>query len=384
MPARLPYLRLSGFYFFYFSALGALLPYWPLYLQAQGFTPAEIGQLMAILAGSRVVAPNLWGWWADRSGRTLRLIRWATFLTLGGFCGVFYAQGFLEVAWVMLAFTFFWNATLPLFETVTLGHLHHDAKRYSRVRLWGSFGFIATVTALGKGLEGLIAIACLPQIILVLFVALWLNTLWVPSSGRERHGDGHGSLGAILKRREVLAFFLASLLLQIGHGPYYVFYSVYLKEHGFTSGETGQLWALGVMAEIVLFAVLHRVFGRYSLGAVFRLSLALTALRWLLIAWGVEHLALLVAAQLLHAVSYGAAHAASVHLVHGYFRGPHHGKGQALYSSIGFGLGGALGSLLSGYLWTAWGPHGLYTAAAGITLLALWVASGGGRRAGLV
>lgn len=369
-----PYVRLSGFYFFYFSALGVFLPYWPLYLESTGFDPVQIGQIMAILAATKIVSPNLWGWLADRTGRALRLIRWTAFLTLCAFGGVFGVEGFAGSAWVMLAFSFFWNAILPLFETVTLGHLHRNANRYSRVRLWGSIGFIVTVAVLGKALEGLFPIACLPQLIVLLFGGLWLNSLAVPASGHENHGEGHGSLRGILKRGDVIAFFTACMLLQVAHGPYYVFFSVYLEDHGFTRGETGQLWALGVLAEIVMFAVLHRIFGHVGLRGIFLGSLALSAVRWLLIAWGIDHLGLIVAAQLLHAASFGAVHAASIHLVHRYFRGPHHGKGQALYSSLGFGLGGALGSLYGGYFWASWGPHWVYTAAAGFSLLALAIA----------
>ncbi len=370
----LPYVRLSGIYFFYFCALGAFLPYWPLYLKAAGFDPVQIGQIMAILPAIKVISPNLWGWLADRTGHTLRLIRWAAFLTLAAFAWVFRAEGYAGVAWSVLGFSFFWNAILPLFETITLGHLHGDSHRYSRVRMWGSIGFIATVALLGKGLDGAFPVACLPQAIALLFAFLWLNTLVVPSSGRENHGEGQGSLGGILKRWDVLAFFAACLLLQIAHGPYYVFFSVYLQDRGFSGAETGQLWALGVLAEIVLFAVFHRLPRLASPRAILLGSLALSAVRWLVIAWGVDYLGLLLLAQVLHAASFGAVHAVSIHLVHGYFRGPHHAKGQALYSSLSFGLGGALGSLLSGYGWEAWGPHWVYTAAAGFSLLALGVA----------
>ncbi|SMF95362.1 MFS transporter, PPP family, 3-phenylpropionic acid transporter [Methylomagnum ishizawai] len=370
----MPYVRLSGIYFFYFSALGAFLPYWPLYLEGIGFDPIQIGQIMAIPAATKIVSPNLWGWLADHTGRTLRLIRWAAFSTFVAFCAVFWVRDYAGVVGVMLGFSFFWNAILPLFETITLGHLHGQAQRYSGIRMWGSIGFIAWVAALGKGLDGPFPVACLPQAVALLFGALWLNTLVVPSSGRENHGEGQGSLAGILKRPDVIAFFVANMLLQVAHGPYYVFFSVYLEEHGFDGAGIGQLWALGVFAEIVLFAGFHRLLRLASPRAILLGSLALSAARWLMIAWGVDHLAWLLIAQVLHAASFGAVHAVAIHLVHGYFRGPHHGKGQALYSSLSFGLGGALGSFLSGYGWEDWGPRGVYTAAAGCCLLALGVA----------
>ncbi len=373
-PAKLPYVRLSGVYFFYFCALGAFLPYWPLYLEGTGFDPVQIGQIMAIPAATKVVSPYFWGWLADRTGRVLRLIRWASFLTFAGFLGAFRAEGYAGMALVMLVFSTFWNGILPLFETVTLGHLHGQSHRYSRLRLWGSVGFIAAVAGLGWALDGAFPVARLPEATALLFGLLWLNSLVVPASGREHHGEAQGSLGGILKRWDVIAFFTACMLLQLAHGPYYSFYSVYLEEHGYTGAEIGQFWALGVFAEIVLFAVVHRVFRWVSPRAVLLWSFALSAARWLMIAWGVGHLGWLLAGQVLHAASFGAVHAVAIHLVHGYFRGPHHGKGQALYSSLSFGLGGALGSVLSGYAWEAWGPHWVYTAAAGFSVLALMIA----------
>lgn len=375
MAARVPYVRLSGFYFFYFAILGSFLPYWPLYLQHAGYDPVQIGWIMAIMPAVKVVSPSLWGWLADRTGRTLRLIRWTSFLSLAGFAGIFGSDSFVRLLAVMLGFSFFWNATLPLFETITLGHLHQAISRYSRVRLWGSIGFIATVWAVGEALERVLPIVCLPQFIALLFAGQWLISLLVPAARETLHGEGQGSLGGILKRGEVIAFFLASLLLQVAHGPYYAFFSVYLEGHGYTSGQTGQLWALGVVAEILLFVFIPRIFARVGVRTVFLASLFLSGVRWLIVAWGSKHLGLLLLAQLLHAASFGCAHAASIHLVHRYFRGPHHAKGQALYSSLSFGLGGALGSLFSGQFWEAWGPHWVYTAAAAFSFLA-WTVAG--------
>lgn len=372
--AGIPYIRLSGFYFFYFCILGTLLPYWPLYLETIGFTPAQIGQLMAVLPAAKVLSPSLWGWLADRGGHTLRLIRWTAFLTLCTFGLMFERTSFLGLALATLAFSFFWNASLPLFETITLNHLRHDAHRYSRVRLWGSVGFIAAVWAVGESLDGFFRLACLPQLIALLFAVFWLSSLAVPAAGREPHGEEHGPLAGILRRGEVLALFAACLLLQVSHGPYYAFFSVYLQEHGYGGGQTGQLWALGVFAEILLFGVAHRLQRRYSLRGILVASLALSAVRWLVVAFGVGHIGWIVLAQVLHAASFGSAHVAAIQLIHRHFRGPHQAQGQALYSSISYGLGGALGSLYAGELWTAWGAQWVFAGAAGFSLLACLMA----------
>ena len=137
-------------------------------------------------------------------------------------------------------------------------------------------------------------------------------------------------------------------LLQFSHGPYYTFLSVYLEMHGYSRGQTGLLWSLGVVAEVVLFLVMHRLLARFTLRQILLASLALTALRWLLIGAWVDVLPLLIFAQCLHAASFASYHAAAVELVRTLFAGGNEGQGMALYSGISYGAGAASGALVSG------------------------------------
>ncbi|MFM8333082.1 MAG: MFS transporter [Candidatus Methylumidiphilus sp.] len=372
MPAtlKLPYWRLSGFYFFYFAALGSFLPYWALYLQSLGYSHAEIGQLMAVLPATKVISPNFWGWLADHTDRNVVLIRVSSCLSAASFGLMFYGSGYAWVAFATLLTGFFWNAPMPLFEGMTLGYLHHDAHRYSRIRLWGSVGFVSAVSLVGWALNTVLLIECLPPLICGLFIGMALVALALPTRSPRPQGVAAGSLWAIFRKPGVAAFFLACLLIQIAHGPYYTFFSVYLKENGYDAGQTGLLWSLGIIAEIVLFGLCHGVFRRYSLRSVLLVATVLSGLRWLLIAWQVEHVAALASAQVLHAASFGAAHVAAMQFIHRYFPWPHQGKGQALYSSLSFGLGGMLGSYASGEVWVGLGPEFVFSAAAGLSLLA--------------
>lgn len=375
MAPRVPLVRLSGFYLAYFAILGVLIPYWPLYLQQAGFDPARIGALMAIVPATKIISPACWGWLADRTGRTLGLIRWTGLLSLAGFGALFVNRTDLTLlVAVMVVFSFCWNATLPLFETITLGHLARQMSRYSRIRLWGSVGFITTVWGMGQLLDGVLPLTRLPEVIAVLLALQWLVSLAVPPCQATHPAGSNQSMRGILKRGEVIGFFLAALLIQMAHGPYYAFYSVYLDGQGFSDSAIGQLWALGVLAEIGLFLILPRIYHVFSLRALFLGSLALGAVRWLLIGWGVASPGLLIIAQLLHAATFGCAHAAAIHIVHRNFQGPHHAKGQALYSGICYGLGGALGNLYSGQFWTPWGPAWVFTAAAGCCVLGWLIA----------
>jgi len=183
-----------------------------------------------------------------------------------------------------------------------------------------------------------------------------------------------------LRRKEVLSLIVAAFFLQASHGSYYSFYSLYLESYGYSRLLIGQLWALGVIAEIIVFMLMYKLLPRFGARKLFLSALLLTSLRWLLIAAFADNLAVLLFAQLLHAASFGVIHAVAIHLIHIYFKGRHQGKGQALYSSLSFGAGGAAGSLMGGWLWVASGPQSMFIVAAGISLLA-WVVAWWGMRA---
>jgi PPP family 3-phenylpropionic acid transporter len=367
VPGATPYWRLSGFYCAYFASLGALLPFWGLYLQDLGHDAAAIGELMALLLATKIIAPNLWAWLADRHGQRVRVVRWASFAALLCFGGVFFGDGYGWLALVMVAFSFFWNASLPQFEALTLAHLARDPHRYGLVRVWGSVGFILCVVGLGALFEQTDR-SWLPWAVVALFVLVWGVSLSVPDARAPASTAAWVPLRRVLARPAVAALFLTCLLMQASHGPYYAFFSIHLDRAGYGQQLIGALWALGVIAEIGIFLVAGPLLRRFTPRTLLLTSLLLTALRWLLVGGLVEQLAWLLGAQLLHAASFGIYHAAAIQLVHRYFPAPHQGRGQALYSSLSFGAGGALGSLLGGYAWVALGAGATFVLASGLAL----------------
>jgi PPP family 3-phenylpropionic acid transporter len=368
-----PYWRLSGFYFFYFASLGVFVPYWGLYLQWQGFSAQEIGELTAIFLGARIVAPNIWAWIADHHGQRMRIVRTASFIGTVIFSAILFNNSYLWIAIVMLLFSLFWNATLPQFEANTLQHLGEQSHHYSKIRLWGSIGFILSVSILGLIFEK-ISVEGMPVALIITMTGIWLMSLTVPESSAQHLHYDHQPLLQLLKQPSVLAFFAICFLALLSHGPYYTFYTIYLEQHGYSRVLIGQLWALGVIAEIVVFLLMHRWLPLYGIRLVLIISLILSTLRWLLIGFFPDNLALLLFAQLLHAASFGSFHAAAITWVHDHFIGRNQARGQALYSSVGFGAGGVLGSLLSGYFWESPGPTMTFILAAVATSLATLVA----------
>ena len=367
------YWRLSGFYLFYFASLGALIPYWGLYLKSLGFGSVEIGELVAIIMATKIVAPNIWGWIADHTGRRMSIVRAGCLFAALAFAGVFFGQGYWWLVLVMSVFSFFWNAALPQFEATTLNHLGDQTHRYSSIRLWGSIGFILAVAGLGALFEQA-GTALLPSVLVVLLAAIWLSSLLVPESAAGHQALNEEPLRKVLRQPAVVSLLLVCFLLQASHGPYYTFYSLYMVDHGYSESAIGQLWALGVVAEILVFLKMHHWLPRFGARNLMLAAAALTALRWLLIALFVEQVWIMAFAQTLHAASFGVYHAVSIHLIHHLFTGRHQGRGQALYSSLSFGAGGAAGSLLAGYLWDGIGAQWTYILAAATAVLAGWIA----------
>lgn len=359
-----PFVRLSGFYFVYLAVIGALVPYFNPYLQANGYSAEQIGQASALLLVGRIVAPGIWGWLADRTGQRLRLVQSTTLMALIAFAGVFWADSFPKMAAVLLLYGLFWSAPLPQFEVITLNHLGDRLHDYTRIRLWGSIGFILSAGLLGALLQRW-GIALLPGILLGLIALVYLAVAAVPPEPPSPHLHLHKvSFLEIVRRRGVAVLFFATLLMQLSCGPYYAFYTIFLEERGYSRTATGLLWALGVAAEVVLFTVMHRLLPAWGLRRLMLLSLAAGVLRWLMVGYGVQSVPVIVTAQLLHAATFGMHHAAAVQYVHRYFVGRHQGRGHALYSSIPYGVGGAVGALATGYLWTNLGPARTFAVAA--------------------
>lgn len=359
----LPYWRLSGFYFFYFAFVGAFTPFWSLYLQSLEFNAFQIGMLMSLLQVSRIFAPNLWGWLADHTGRRAAVVQLAALLSLVCYLGVFIGDSFAWMFVVMALMSLFWSASLPLVEAITLGHLGTEGQGYGRIRVWGSIGFIIAVIVLGYLLD-YAPVRALLWVVLGLKLGILLLARRIPEPLIVPHATDDQPVWRIVRRPEVAAFLLACFLMAAAHGVYYTFYSIYLVEHGYSKSMVGWLWALGVICEVLVFLWMPRLAARFGLWRILTASFALAALRFFLIGWGVDSVALIVFAQTLHAATFGSYHAAAVALIHQYFRGKHQAKGQGLYTGISFGLGGTLGGLVSGYTWDAFGAGWSFTVSA--------------------
>ena len=364
--------RLSRFYFIYYFFVGAFVPYWGLYLKAEQFSPADIGILMSLFQISRIFAPNFWGWLADHTGKRAQWIKLTAFLGLCGFTAVFWAHGFYWLFFVMAALSLFTSSTLPLAESLTLAHLATTNGHYSRIRMWGSLGFIVAAVVLGFLID-FAGIKSLLWFLLMVQMTLFILSYTLPDPKVVAHEHDHYSIWQVIKQPNVIALLIGCALMVTAHGVLYNFYSIYLSDHGYSKGMIGLLWAVGVICEIGIFILMPKIMARYTLKTILLVSLVLAVLRFGMIGLAVESVVVLILAQTLHAATFGSFHAASIEVITQFFNGRHQAKGQAIYNSVAYGIGGTIGGVSGGYALQYLGGQQTFMLAAIFPLLGLLV-----------
>ncbi|MEY4592030.1 MAG: hypothetical protein RIR18_925 [Pseudomonadota bacterium] len=363
--------RLSGYYFFYFAFVGAFSPYFGLYLQSKSFSAWDISLLMSQMQLMRLIGPFVWGTLADRGLCRQKIIRWSAALSLLGFSAFFWFDTLNPLLLAMAILAFFWSAALPLIETITFDYLSQQPGQYGRIRMWGSVGFIAAVLAIGWLLDRQPVNSVLWASWLVL-LGIFGFSLAIPDIPRQHQliaGEPQKSLRDILFTPSVLALLSSCFAMSAAHGALYIFYSIHLAEHGYSTTAIGLLWSLGVIAEIGVFMAMPNISARWSLRTILMACYLTAVIRFIAIGWLIDWILLAIIAQVLHGLTFGAHHAASIAAINRWFPGNSQTRGQALYSSLSFGAGGLLGGLLSGYMWEHVGSQWTYSASALLALI---------------
>ena len=361
--------------FFYFAAIGLFNPYAPLWFQSLGFSTFLIGGIAALQSCTRVFAPYAWSWSGDHTGRRTELIRIAALGSLLAALGLMGVEAALPVAAVTLLMFLSNSGVVPLYEALLSQHLNTaqgiDTARYGRVRMWGSVGFIVAVTSFGALLEWA-GIAIFPAFVACMNLALLGAALRLPATHTAAvHDEAAPPVLPLLRRPEVAWFFASIFFTVLAHTSLYAFFSLYLVSLGYGKWAVGALWAVSVVVEIVFFWYQGRWFPRFSPHRWLEVAAAVTTLRFVATAAGGALAPVLLLAQLTHAITFAAHHAACITLVHRLFPGRLRGRGQALYTMLGYGLSGVLGGLGGGWIISVLGFQAVFWAAA-VCGLAAW------------
>ena len=348
----------------YFAHIGFFNPYLPLWLKELGFSITVIGLLNAVQAATRVLAPYGWGWLSDHTGERVKLLRFCAGAALICSAGLLMPGGVVWLAVVLLLMFIHTSAMMPMSEAA-LAHLvstdqGFDSRRYGRVRLWGSLGFLVTVFVAGAWFE-VQGMASFPIWAVGSLLALNLSVWWLPNRKEAVHHDEvRPSVLPVLRQRQVQWFFAAVFFHVLSHIGIYVFFSLYLDELSYSKTMIGVLWAVSVGAEIVWFFTQSRWLPRFSLSMWMFICSSAMVLRMVITTWAAHWLWALLFAQVLHALTFATQHTACIALLSHHFPGRLRGRGQALYASIGYGVPGVLGALAGGTLSDALGLSSVY------------------------
>lgn len=361
------------FYALYFALLGCIAPFWGLYLQHLEFSATDIGLLMGIFGVVRILAPNIWAAQSRHFSSTLQMIRLAGLLTIVSFTLIFIAKDLVWVALVMVSYGFFWAAILPQYEALCMESLGNQVDRYSRVRLWGSLGFVVAVGGLGAAFDHW-GVVLLPVIMWLLMLLITINSWLVSQNKRPKERvQVVTPFISLLTSKAVIGFIVVNILLQVSFGPYYTFFSIFLQDAGYSATMTGVFWAIGVIAEVILFWQFGRIMHLMSWRSWVVWSLILTGVRWMLTGYLLHSIWALILLQTLHAFSFAAMHAVSMRYIQTLFPVGAQARGQALYSSVGFGVGGAIGAFASGLFWVSLGGSQVFLIAGLISIMAAFI-----------
>ncbi|MDI3512307.1 MAG: transporter, family, 3-phenylpropionic acid transporter [Betaproteobacteria bacterium] len=367
----LPFAALSASYF---AHIGFFNPYLPLWLKELGFGLLAISVLTSVQSGTRLFAPYAWGWLSDHTGERVKLLRYGATAALLLSIGLWFPLGGMALFVVLLLMFSHTSAMMPMSEAA-LAHLvsqggAFDARRYGRVRLWGSLGFLVTVLAAGVWFEYR-GLGDFPVWTSLSLLAVTASVWWLPD-----HKDAlpphevKPSVRPVLRQPAVRWFFAALFFHVLSHIFIYIFFSLYLDSLGYSKTTIGLLWAVSVIIEIGWFFTQGRWLPRLSLTGWLLLAAVLMVLRMGLTAGLPELLWVLFVAQLAHAITFAAHHTACIALISHHFPGRLRGRGQALYSLIGYGLPGVIGGLGGGLLSSRLGLSSVFWVSAGCATVA--------------
>jgi len=343
----------------YFAHIGFFNPYLPLWLKELGFSLLAISVLTSVQSASRLFAPYLWGSLSDRTGERVRLLRYGATAALLLSLGLWFELGGVWLFVVLLLMFAHTSGMMPMSEAALAHLVSHggafDAKRYGRIRLWGSLGFLVTVVAAGFWFERF-GLVHFPAWTLATLAAVTLSVWLLPDFREPAHADEvQPSVWPVLRQPPVRWFFAAVFFHVLAHIFIYVFLSLYLDSLGYSKTVIGLLWALSVVIEIGWFFTQGRWLPRLSLSAWLVLAAALMALRMGLTAGFPLVWPVLLLAQALHAITFAAHHTVCIAMLSHHFPGRLRGRGQALYTVVGYGLPGVVGGVAGGVLSSAFG-----------------------------
>jgi PPP family 3-phenylpropionic acid transporter len=364
---RTYHLVIGSQYFLYFGVLGIFLPFFNLYCYHLGFSGFRIGILSAVRSVVMVLFPIIWGALADRLNARRPIYILCNFISTLIWALYLLTVDFWLMLFITVFYAIFYAPIISFLEAFTMDLLGREKKSYGRIRAWGSISFIITVLVLGKIID-FYSVEII--VVLVLAGSLMLSTIStrIPDMQIATEKRLTPEAGRLIDIRVIVFLFCAFLML-VSHGAYYGFFSIHLENLGYGTPFIGLAWALASAAEILVMIRSDRIFKRFSLEAVLIFSFLVAALRWFILFFA-QSATVILLSQVLHAVTYGTFHMASILYIDRLAPDKAKTLGQAVNNAISYGLGLMVGFFMNGYFFEITGSFVLFMVSCLIALSA--------------
>jgi PPP family 3-phenylpropionic acid transporter len=351
--------RLGALHAASFGGIGIYVPFFPIWLESRGLPASWIGIVLALPIVVRILVTAPLMTLADRSMGARRLIAGACLGVSLIYLALLGARDPVAIALLVILMAVAQAPIIPAADLVTIQAIRRDPRLdYGRVRLWGSIAFLIANIGGGYLLEVLPADAVI-WFLLSLAVSA-MATAWavVPESAAAHVESEPTPIASRGSRKLPLALWLvigAGACTQASHAAIYAFGSIHWRDLGFSSATVGLLWAIGVVAEILVFAVLGRSVGRGSaaLGLIL-IGAGAGVVRFAALAAD-PGLAATFVLQALHGLTFGATHLGAMGALAQFAPEGARGRAQGLMASA-HALAMASATGLSGVLFRAAGP----------------------------
>ena len=352
---------LSLFYFFYFAMVGVYVIFMPKVLKDIGYSAVEIGAIYTSAPLMRFLLPFIFKRWIKLSSSVFYFSLIATFLITVLF--FFTIHSFWLFLLINFAFGGAMGAVLPFVETIALEQIGKE--RYGKVRLWGSLGFSTVAFVLGNILESyIVALGFL--VIMALFTTIFGLAL-VEHDQKVVELEEAAKSNRSFSLAKYWAFWVSVFLFQFSFGGFYNFFTIYETSHGIALDIVSYLWIFGVACEIIMLIFQGPLLKHFDLLMLLFIATLSGVFRWIIVALFPESLPLIMLAQATHALSFALYYTAAIAYVYTLYTQKR--LAQQFFLGISFGLGGALGAIVSGLIYKVT-PSGLFLFEAAVAFVA--------------
>ena len=331
----------SAFFFFNFSIVGVYVVFLPKILKEIGYEAFEIGVVFSAAPLIRFFMPFFFLKHFSLNKRVVSLALLTLFLSVLSF--YITIDNFYLFLISILLYSLSSSVILPYIESFSVDFLKKDG--YGKARLFGSLGFMIASLALAKFLKSYIdgLNFFLFFTLMTIFFSIFILIIYKDRDFKKRVKRERGfSFG------KDLGLWINIFLMQVSFGAFYNFFTIYENSHGVGIDDVSYLWSFSIICEMAVF-YFQSIFLKANLRFLISISTLITSFRWLIIYLFPSNLMFLYFEQSLHAVSFALYHSAVLNYLYKIYENKK--LSFQFYYGFGFGLGGFIGSILSGYLY---------------------------------